>query len=256
MPLQPQGSKPPLFLVHGWGGDVYGFMALAKLMDADRPIYGIQAVGLDGKVPRHTSVEEMAAYYVKEIRSFQPEGPYFLAAYSLGGLIAFEVAQQLHRLDQRVAFLGLMDSDPIDGLPWSAYAPYLVERCTLHFRRWWAMPNHDRLDYLGRRWATLRTRTAKNRSKPPPRDSQTTQVAGFDDYYHSLTAAYRLQPYAGSIDVFASDETESHGGTSWRHLVSGSVSLHRVPGTHFEIIKPAYVPKLAEVLRAALNQAR
>ena len=74
VPLQPQGSKPPLFFVHGWGGDVFGFLELARHLPPDQPTYGIQAVGLDGKSERHITIEQMAAHYVGEIISFQPEG--------------------------------------------------------------------------------------------------------------------------------------------------------------------------------------
>src|SRR5205814_2240329 len=96
VPLQPLGSQPPLFSVHGVGGDVYGFLELAKLLPPGQPSYGIQAVGLDGKSARHVTVEDMAAHYVKEILSFQRDGPFYLAGYSMGGLIAFEMARQLH----------------------------------------------------------------------------------------------------------------------------------------------------------------
>jgi acyl carrier protein len=137
VPLQPVGSKPPLFIVHGWGGDVYFFHELAKLLP-NQPAYGLQAVGLDGKVPRHVSVEEMAAHYVKEIRVFQPEGPYFLVGYSLGSLIAFEMGRQLYQLGQSVAFLGLLDP-PIRPAPWLAYArtvaPLLWQSARFHLRQ-------------------------------------------------------------------------------------------------------------------------
>ena len=98
VPLQPLGAKPPFFLVHGWGGDVFVFLGLAQHLAPDQPAYGLQAVGLDGSSPRHATVETMAAHYVQEIRSFQPEGPYYLGGYSMGGLVAFEMAQQLHRM--------------------------------------------------------------------------------------------------------------------------------------------------------------
>lgn len=262
VPLHPLGSKSPLFFIHGWGGDVYVFVELAKQIDADQPVYGIQAVGLDGKATRHTSVKSMAEHYIEEIRSLQPEGPYFLGAYSLGGLIALEVAQQLQDLGQSVAFLGLIDSDPVDRLPWMVYTPYIFERGWLHFRRWLDTPNRGRLNYLKQRWTTLRTRAARNSAKPavaqapaPPNHHQPS-VAGFDDYYHALTAASQLRRYRGSVAIFASDEGESHGVAAWRHLVCGAVSLYRVPGGHFDVFKPAYVIQLAKALRTALDQTR
>ena len=99
VPLQPHGAKPPLFFIHGQQGEVFGFLELSRLLGPDQPCYGIQAVGLDGKAARHTTFEDMAAHYVREIVSFQPDGPIHLAGYSLGGVLAFEVAQQLHGWD-------------------------------------------------------------------------------------------------------------------------------------------------------------
>ena len=83
VPLQPLGTEPPLFCIHGMFGDAYCFLHLARELAPDRPVYGLQAVGLDGRRPRHTTVEEMAAHYVREIRSVQPEGHYHLAGISL-----------------------------------------------------------------------------------------------------------------------------------------------------------------------------
>ena len=171
VPLQPQGSKPPLFLVHGWGGDVFVFLELAKLLPPDQPSYGIQAVGLDGKSARHTTVEGMAASYVKEIISFQQDGPIYLAGFSMGGVIAYEIAQQLNRLGRRVALLALLDSGPTGKTPWSFYvlamAAYIPKRCWLHFRKWWQLPFRERFNYIRGRWAALRYLMIRNRSRPP-----------------------------------------------------------------------------------------
>lgn len=95
VPIKPNGSKPPFYCVHGVGGNVVEFEDLSRHIDADQPLYGIQAQGLDGKSPRHKTVEEMAAHYVKEIQEFQPEGPYYLSGSSFGGIIALEVAREL-----------------------------------------------------------------------------------------------------------------------------------------------------------------
>lgn len=264
VPLQPLGSKPPIFFVHGQGGEVYGFLGLAQRLAPDQPAYGLQAVGSDGKSARHITVEDMAAHYVQEIRSFQPEGPYYLGGYSMGGLIAFEVAQQLQRRGQRVALLALLDTEPI-AVPWAVYgrfmASYLRDRCLFHLRRWWEMPQRDRLSYLRGRWAALRYWIARNRSKPPAvtappkEDSQPPQVPGFDDYYSAVASAYRLRRYPGSVDVFVCADA-GWAVSSWRYLAGGGVSFHPVPETHLQIFAPHYVPALAKALRTALQRAQ
>ena len=109
-PIRPEGSNPPLFLVHGAGGNVLFYQHLSDRLTGDWPIYGIQSQGLDGKKKLLTSVEEMASLYIREIQSFQPRGPYFLAGYCLGGQIVYEMARQFEAEGERVAFVGLMDT--------------------------------------------------------------------------------------------------------------------------------------------------
>jgi thioesterase domain-containing protein len=108
--IQIGGSKPPLFCVHAIDGNVLVFQNLARHLDPDQPVYGLQAKGLDGKQAPHTRFEDMAADYIKEIRTVQPEGPYLLAGYSSGGVVAFEMAQQLQAQGQQVELLALIDS--------------------------------------------------------------------------------------------------------------------------------------------------
>lgn len=110
VPIQERGAKPPLFCVHAAGGNILLYRDLARHLGTDQPVYGLQAKGLDGKQPVLTTVEEMAAEYVSEIRKIQPTGPYNLAGYCLGGTIAYEVAQQLMAAHQRVAVLALFDT--------------------------------------------------------------------------------------------------------------------------------------------------
>jgi thioesterase domain-containing protein/acyl carrier protein len=93
--IQPSGSATPIFMVPGVGGHVLVFARLAKLMGSEQPIYGLQARGLDGSEAPFTSVPEMASHYVHAIRQVQPEGPYLMAGVCTGGLIVYEMAQQL-----------------------------------------------------------------------------------------------------------------------------------------------------------------
>jgi pimeloyl-ACP methyl ester carboxylesterase len=190
-----------------------------------------------------------------------------LGGYSLGGLIAFEVAQQLHHVGQRVAVLALFDSAPgICVMPWAVYgramAGFLWGRCVFHLRRLWEMPKRDWIDYLGKCCAALKLWIGRNRSKPvvvaapPPKGIQPPQVPGFADYYVAVASAYRLRRYPGSVDVFVSDEAQPLWVSFWRHLVRGVVSYHQVPGSHREILSPDYLPALATSLATVLQRAQ
>ena len=110
IPIQPCGNKRPLFLVHPAGGHVFPFVGLAQCLGPDQPCYGLQARGVEEGQEPHTRIEEMAACYIEAIRSVQPEGPYLLGGWSMGGEIAFEMAQQLHARGERVALLALLDA--------------------------------------------------------------------------------------------------------------------------------------------------
>src|SRR4030095_15337328 len=90
--IQPGGTKHPFFCVHGVGGNVLTYRALAQYLGPDQPLYGLQSAGLDGKQTPHTTVEAMAAHYVEAICDLQPEGPYFLGGLSFGGIVAYEMA--------------------------------------------------------------------------------------------------------------------------------------------------------------------
>src|SRR5262249_55554656 len=107
---QPTGSKPPFFLVHPSGGMVFCYTLLVRYLDPDQPCYGLQMRGLeDGQIP-YISIEDMASEYIMALQEVQPHGPYFLGGWSLGGLVAFEMAQQLLRQGQENALLALLDS--------------------------------------------------------------------------------------------------------------------------------------------------
>lgn len=110
VPIQPKGVKPPIYMVHGAGLNVMPFHALAKFFDGDQPIFGLQSKGMDGALTYYESVEEIAASYIDEIRENSPSGDIILAGYSLGGIIAFEMARQLSGSALRVKHLFLLDS--------------------------------------------------------------------------------------------------------------------------------------------------
>jgi len=108
--MQPGGTRPPFFCIHEFEGNVFYYHPLARHLGDDQPFFGLQAQGLDGRHEAHMTIEEMAAHYIAEVRVLQPEGPYYLGGSSLGGLVAYEMAQQLHAQGQAVNLLALFDT--------------------------------------------------------------------------------------------------------------------------------------------------
>ena len=149
VPIQPRGSKPPFFCVHAHGGEVLIFKDLAKRLGPDQPFYGLQALWLNGDQARPTRVEEMAAHYLKEIQTLQPEGPYFLGGYCYGGKVAFEMAQQLYAQGQEVALLVMLDAYAPgypQRLPW--VQRQVIQRVNFHVGNLRRLEPKEWLNYL------------------------------------------------------------------------------------------------------------
>ena len=185
----------------------------------------------------------------------------------MGGLIAYEIAQQLLRCDRRVAMLGILDSAPVGVVPWGFYAlkmiSYLPGRCLFHFRHWWGLPPRERFNYFRGRWKALRYWLFLNVPQtpiittPPPKEIQAPKVPGFEDYYVAVAAAYRLRPYSGSADIFVGDAANAEWRGYWRYMVRGGASFYRVEGRHEQLISsPEHMAALANALANVLQRAQ
>ena len=108
--IQPLGSRPPIFCVHGGAGSTLFLHRLSREMGPDQPFYGLEPEGLDGRRVHRTTVEQMAEHYLSEIRRVQSRGPYFLGGYCFGGLVAFEMARQLGREGERAALVAMFSA--------------------------------------------------------------------------------------------------------------------------------------------------
>jgi thioesterase domain-containing protein len=124
--LRAQGTRSPLFAIHPALGVAWSYTALLPHLDSDRPLYGLQNPALSGG-PRLQSVPDLADYYLQQIRSVQPDGPYHLIGWSLGGSIAHEMAVQLRERGERVETLMLLDSYVIPGRPELDVTPSVAE---------------------------------------------------------------------------------------------------------------------------------
>jgi thioesterase domain-containing protein len=132
VPLQPRGTRTPVFAVAGHNGDVFCYRALAQHLGEDQPFFGLQPPGLDGKSEPLARVEDLAAYFADQIRAFQPHGPYILAGFCAGGTVAFELAQQLQRGGAGIRFVALF-ACPYS--PWYRFPPQLRRRLAQQMER-------------------------------------------------------------------------------------------------------------------------
>jgi thioesterase domain-containing protein len=132
VPLQRRGNLAPVFAVPGHNGDVFLYRALAQYLGSDQPFFGLEPPGLDGRSEPLTSVEDLAAYFVEQIRTFRPDSPYVIAGYCAGATIAYELARQLQQqggvINSLIFFAG--------GYPtWYRFLPQLRERVALRTKR-------------------------------------------------------------------------------------------------------------------------
>jgi amino acid adenylation domain-containing protein len=262
VPLQPRGSKRPLFLVHPAGGHVFPYIHLTQLLGPDQPCYGLQARGLEDGQDPHTRIEDMAAYYIQALQTVQPTGPYLLGGWSMGGVVAFEMAQQLHAQGQRMALLALLDGripTPDETFPEEdSEAILLVERYFgISFGPMESMaelPKDEQLAFM--------LEQAKSAGLVPA-ELDVAQARRFVELLRSdlrATQNYGLHFYPGRITFFKASETLAGASPDptmgWNEWASGGVEVHVVPGNHANLMYQPHVEVLAEKLTACLNLAQ
>lgn len=237
VPIQPNGLTPPFFCVHGVGGNVLGFQQLGKLMGPHHPFYGLQAQGLDGSRACLATIEEMAAHYIREIRTVQPQGPYCVGGFSFGGLVAYEVAQQFRAAGEWVPLLVLFDTYPGNLKPVAESIVKLWQETSLReASRAISRSIQRRLNML------LLPRVLKRVFQSNMR------AAGL----------YKLQPYTGNVVLFRASENlrgEDDPHAAWQGLILGDLKIEEIPGDHGGILVQPQVIKLAERLKAWVNKS-
>jgi len=223
LPIRVGGSEPPLFCVHPIGGLSWAFAGLARHLESDRGIYGLQspALGSSGWAPG--SIGEWADRYVREIRSIQPEGPYHLLGWSLGGVIAQAMAVQLQSEGEDVALLAMMDSFADHE---AAPARSVLDEPTPDELLGGLVPEGIRLH---------------------------DRAQAVESVVESLVllAAHRPKSFAGDVVYFTAaqeDRSGSLGASTWRSVVDGAIHNHPVESTHWGMASPEALAVIARIL--------
>lgn len=253
VPIRTGGEEPPLFFVHWAGGNVLIYRQLAHLLPDAHTIYGVQAVGLDGTIRPHTTVEQMAQQYIEDVRAVQPSGPYYLGGASLGGSIAFEMARQLRCMGEEVGLVALFDTY---GRPQHSPLP-VPQRVGLHVQQLKERSSMGKVRYL-----TERTRIRLTRffyrawiwsGIPLPRVMWKVKHT---TYY--AARAYLPGPYDGDILLFRAEERGATGTTAqllgWDAVEGVHLRTIPVPGTHATLLAEPGVEVVAQVLSGILER--
>jgi amino acid adenylation domain-containing protein len=270
VPIQTRGSKPPLFLVHGAEGNVLLYRGLANHLGMDQPVYGLQSLGLNADAHFQTTVQEMAAHYLKEIIAVQPHGPYFLGGYCLGGVIAFEMAQQLKSLGEKTEIVIMLDTYNNSVL----FRSKILLRAPLHVLQnaWFHAANAVSIQPADRkRFIAEKTDIALTRFKIIVRSAyhslrpRNGHESGNGYPHLSVKKAndfaafhYVPQPYEGRVAVirpkghFIGLDSPSLG---WHGFVRGGLEIHALPVYPKGMLIEPFCGTLAETLKACLRIA-
>jgi amino acid adenylation domain-containing protein len=252
--IRKAGPRPPLFLVHGIGGEVLEFHDLARHLGPDQPFYGLQAPLATPSVKENRSIEEVATEYLEAIREVQPDGSYFLGGYSWGGMVAFEIAQQLSAQNQEVGLLALLDTE----IGASGATPQILyelgdmikdkEHLLLDRDLVSAIdPEGQFRDELERLALAL---SAENITEELGKAYMHSYARGF---IARMKAGYRYHPqtFAGKITLFRADNSQLQYG--WDRLTTMPLEVYEIPGDHWGILREPYVKTLATVLRQCID---
>jgi thioesterase domain-containing protein/acyl carrier protein len=271
VPLRASGTRPPLFFMHSHGGNVLEYHALASMLEPDQPVYALQARGLDGNIAPDLTMEKMASLYIEEMRTLQPEGPYYLAGFCFGGLLAMEAAQQLKAAGQEVALVAMIQTMHPDAIR--------RRQGVAALRRSWYILNHridlERenlsnegkgyiLERCRRTWDLMQARVAIARKKlygKHPADISTLPklyiFEALGIAHKKVLMAYAPRPYDGDVALFRA--VKELGGPindeyfGWKPFLLGRLDIHDVPGLLQNVMLEPNVRKLGKALTLQLK---
>jgi amino acid adenylation domain-containing protein len=263
VPIKPTGSKMPLYIVHGDGLNVLNFSNLALYVDSEQPVFGLQAKGLDGVEQPLDNMVEIAKNYVTEIVGHNPNGPYAIAGYSIGGFIAMEMAHQFEIMNKQVKFLAIFDTD----------ADYTGDRVILLSkrvkRRLYRILKFSK-SLFRHPFVTIKDKikfsTEGDNDNPfdqlmLAKKSETTQfydqMAKVKEKLYDAFKNYHLTTFNGSIYLFRAKicihYTDDIKYLGWRKYAKKGVKGFEIPGEHNSILMPQNVTEFAQILQKALN---
>jgi amino acid adenylation domain-containing protein len=273
VPLQPSGDKTPLFCVHAFIGDVC--RDLGRNCGPDNPFFGLQPRGLDGREEPLRTIPEMASYYISEMRKAQPQGPYNIAGYSFGGLVAAEMAAQLEEAGQKVDLLAIIDVAPVNMRPRTLAGRLraLVNAPLVGFEKLARKVREEPMRrILEAAWRRVRGLIARRRGKGAASAEALAVVermygmSRWPNNYQKIARinllammAYRPRPYSGPITLIRrrskmyrhAFETQDWG---WRELAP-TVDVRFVDGNHDELMVEPGVRQVGAVIQECLQRS-
>jgi thioesterase domain-containing protein/acyl carrier protein len=264
VPIKPSGSKPPLYLIHGAGSNVGTFFVLAKKVDADQPVFGLQAKGLNGIDEPFSTIPEMASHYIEEIIRHNPDGPYHIGGQSFGGYVAFEMAKQMKQMNKDVTNLLLFDIDAYQSETelsrWQKLGKKVTNELQKRFMDIKLLLNHREIFMRQKRSSMERKKlklTGVLKGNKINADIEIAQVIEkIRKINHQAMDNYIMSPYDGDIYLFKAKipifyirEKKYYG---WRPYVNNLYVID-VDGDHNSMFEQPLVEELGKKVQKILN---
>jgi amino acid adenylation domain-containing protein len=266
--IQPTGNRPPLFGIPGVGGIVLSYNDLARHLAPEQPFYGLQSRGVDGLGRSLTRIEDIAAEFLREIREIQPKGPYYLVGACMGGVVAYEMAQQLRAAGEEIGLLALLETwPPMAPSPrWFrpsaqavAFLKFATGRLRLYAETLVRLRGREKMRYLLGRIKLLAEIGARRDLFRSARSEFSIQVVTQANLL--ALRQYRPRAYPGPVVLFCAGGREVPAGQDyrlgWRELVTGGLDVHTVPGGDSGLmLAEPNVRQVAEILKGCLDRPR
>jgi acetoacetyl-CoA synthetase len=243
-----EGTGRPLYLVHGLSGTVMECWKLVRELRTDRPVWGLQARGIDGEQPPQSRVEDMAALYVAQLRCLQPSGPYALCGFSFGGLVALEMGRRLWEEGDSVDFLCLLDPQLHQDFSWGTRVRLRSARAARKLAR---LPARE----VGGWIAGSVARAVRHGHRAADRVAMSSAQQGVQQGLEQALERYRPLPYAGSPVLYLQAQIPLEGYFDpmpvWRRIATGGLQVVDIAGTHLELVG-AHAQQVAAVISSYL----
>ena len=258
--IKPTGSKPPVYLVNGEGYLAQGFVKLNELLGDEQPAFGFQTDGRDKNGKLFETLEELAAHFVHAILANDNDGPYNIAGYSLGGTIAYEMAQQLQSMGREVKNLIMIDSVARDpNLTATKYTlPVILKFIGLNL----FMLKYGLSKAFKYSQSLINTIIKKYKKRHTIKVNKDSYISGSNivtdifEFELSLGRKYRLVPYNGKITVLRAREItfymDNYKHLGWKDYANEVICL-TTDGTHFTMFDDNNINNFANIFQQVLN---
>jgi thioesterase domain-containing protein/acyl carrier protein len=265
VPLKSNGSKVPLFIVHGGGLDVLYFANMSKHLDEEQPLYGLQGVGSKGFEKWYESIEDMAAHYIQAIVKINPNGPFAIAGYCVGGIVAFEMTRQLQEQGKEVSLTVLLDSYADSSYFYKTHKQKKLIRYYNRTRRRLSFLTEmlTSIDGFKKRFNAKKEFLLKRHFEENNTISELDALAleRFTEataMMHGILDKYHLRPQNLKVDLFNSKDNAAqllapkHLG--WKKAARKGVTIHEIPVSDFDMRIAPHDKILARMLQDILDE--